>query len=37
MINCAKNAMRLTTSGGKEMEYVIENLVTEKPPPTEWC
>jgi hypothetical protein len=30
MINCAKKAMRLTTSSGKEMEYVAENLVTDK-------
>jgi hypothetical protein len=30
MINCAKKAVRLTTSSGKEMEYVAENLVTDK-------
>jgi hypothetical protein len=30
MINCAKKAVRLTTSTGKEMEYVAENLVTDK-------
>jgi hypothetical protein len=30
MINCAKNAVRLTTSSGKEMEYVAENLVIDK-------
>jgi hypothetical protein len=30
MINCAKKAVRLTTSNGKEMEYVAENLVTNK-------
>jgi hypothetical protein len=30
MINCAKKAVRLTTSSGKEMEYVVENLVTDK-------
>jgi hypothetical protein len=30
MINCAKRAVRLTTSSGKEMEYVAENLVTDK-------
>jgi hypothetical protein len=30
MINCANKAMRLTTSGGKEVEYVAENLVTDK-------
>jgi hypothetical protein len=30
MINCAKKAVRLTTSWGKEMEYVAKNLVTDK-------
>jgi hypothetical protein len=30
MINCAKKAVRLTTRSGKEMEYVAENLVTDK-------
>jgi hypothetical protein len=30
MINYAKTAVRLTTSSGKEMEYVAENLVTGK-------
>jgi hypothetical protein len=30
MINCAKKAVRLTTSSGKELEYVAENLATEK-------
>jgi hypothetical protein len=30
MINCAKKAVRLTTSNGKVMEYVAENLVTDK-------
>jgi hypothetical protein len=30
MINYAKKAMRLTTSSRKEMEYVAENLVTDK-------
>jgi hypothetical protein len=30
MINYAKKAVRLTTSIGKEMEYVEENLVTDK-------
>jgi hypothetical protein len=30
MINCAKKVVRLTTSSGKEMEYVAENLVTDK-------
>jgi hypothetical protein len=30
MINCAKKAVRLTTSSGKEIEYVVENLVTAK-------
>jgi hypothetical protein len=29
MINCAKKAVRLTTSSGKEVEYVAENLVTD--------
>jgi hypothetical protein len=30
MINYAKKAVRLTTSTGKEMEYVAENLVMDK-------
>jgi hypothetical protein len=30
MINCAKKAVKLTTSSDKEMEYVAENLVTDK-------
>jgi hypothetical protein len=30
MINCAKKAVKLTSSNGKEMEYVPENLVTDK-------
>jgi hypothetical protein len=30
MINYAKKAVRLTTSSGKEMEYVAENLVIDK-------
>jgi hypothetical protein len=30
MINCAKKAVRQTTSSGKEVEYVAENLVTDK-------
>jgi hypothetical protein len=30
MINCAKKVVRLTTSSGKEMEYVAENLVIDK-------
>jgi hypothetical protein len=30
MINCAKKAVKLTTSSGKEVEYVVENLVTDK-------
>jgi hypothetical protein len=30
MVNCAKKAVRLTTSNGKEMEYVAENLVIDK-------
>jgi hypothetical protein len=28
MINCAEKAVKLTSSNGKEMEYVAENLVT---------
>jgi hypothetical protein len=34
MINCAKKAVRQTTSSGKEVEYVAENLVTIKQHPT---
>jgi hypothetical protein len=30
MINYAKKAVRLTTSNGKEVEYVVENLVMDK-------
>jgi hypothetical protein len=30
MINCAKKVVRLTTSSDKEVEYVAENLVTDK-------
>jgi hypothetical protein len=30
MIKCAKKVVRLTTSSGKEMEYVAETLVTDK-------
>jgi hypothetical protein len=30
MINCANKAMRLTTSSGKKVEYVAENLVMDK-------
>jgi CRISPR/Cas system-associated protein Cas10 (large subunit of type III CRISPR-Cas system) len=30
MINCAKKAVKLTSSNSKEMEYVAENLVTDK-------
>jgi hypothetical protein len=30
MINCAKKAVRLAASSGKEMEYVADNLVTDK-------
>jgi hypothetical protein len=30
MINCAKKAVTLTTSSGKEMEYVAENMVIDK-------
>jgi hypothetical protein len=30
MINCSKKAVWLTTSSGKELEYVAENLVTDK-------
>jgi hypothetical protein len=31
LIDCAKKAARLTPSSGKELEYVAENLVTDKP------
>jgi hypothetical protein len=30
MINYAKKAVKLTSRNGKEMEYVAENLVTDK-------
>jgi hypothetical protein len=30
LIDCAKKAIRLTPSNGKELEYVVENLVTDK-------
>jgi hypothetical protein len=30
MINCAKKAVRLTASSGKELKYVAENLATDK-------
>jgi hypothetical protein len=30
LIDCAKKAVRLTTSSGKELEYVAKNLVTDK-------
>jgi hypothetical protein len=30
LIDCAKKAVRLTPSSGKELEYVVENLVTDK-------
>jgi hypothetical protein len=30
VIDCAKKAVRLTPSSGKELEYVAENLVTDK-------
>jgi hypothetical protein len=30
MVNCAKKAVRLTTSSGKEVKYVTENLVMDK-------
>jgi hypothetical protein len=30
MVNCAKKVVRLTTSSGKEVEYVAEHLVTDK-------
>jgi hypothetical protein len=32
MINYAKKAVRLTPSGGKELEYVAENLLMDKSP-----
>jgi hypothetical protein len=30
LIDCAKKAVRLTPSSGKELEYMAENLVTDK-------
>jgi hypothetical protein len=30
LIDCAKKAIRLTPSSGKELEYMVENLVTDK-------
>jgi hypothetical protein len=30
LVDCAKKAVRLTPSSGKELEYVAENLVTNK-------
>jgi hypothetical protein len=30
LIDCAKKAVRLTPSSGKELEYVAENLVMDK-------
>jgi hypothetical protein len=30
LIDCAKKAIRLTSRSGKELEYVAENLVTDK-------
>jgi hypothetical protein len=30
LIDCAKKAVRLAPSNGKELEYVVENLVTDK-------
>jgi hypothetical protein len=30
LIDCAKKVVRLTPSSGKELEYVVENLVTNK-------
>jgi hypothetical protein len=30
LINCAKKVVRLTPSSGKELEYVAENLITDK-------
>jgi hypothetical protein len=30
LIDCAKKAVRLTPSNGKELEYMAENLVTDK-------
>jgi hypothetical protein len=30
LIDCAKKVVRLTPRSGKELEYVVENLVTDK-------
>jgi hypothetical protein len=30
LIDCAKKIVRLTSSSGKELEYVAENLATDK-------
>jgi hypothetical protein len=30
LINCAKKAVRLAASNGKELEYTADNLVTDK-------
>jgi hypothetical protein len=30
LIDCAKKALRLTPSSGKELEYVADNLVMDK-------
>jgi hypothetical protein len=30
LIDCAKKVVRLTPSSGKELKYVVENLVTDK-------
>jgi hypothetical protein len=30
LIDCAKKPVRVTPSSGKELEYVAENLVTDK-------
>jgi hypothetical protein len=30
LIDCAKKAARLTPSSGKELEYVVENLVMDR-------
>jgi hypothetical protein len=30
LIDCVKKAVRLTPSSGKELEFVVENLVTDK-------
>jgi hypothetical protein len=30
LIDCAKKVVRLTTNSGKELEYVVENLVMNK-------